>query len=435
MTRLEAVSSILIPLPFTLVSLLLQTSGSQQLGRPIDLDLGEGEYKPTSNVGFISDLLPVFITTSITLLLVGAIGKILGKTEALDRRKRSHSSLGHRDGKSNSGLNIMTLDSIRRIFSRVAAIGLPVFAAMSTGGTSIAVILLIAVVGDLANTQVSISRKTTVEKWWAIAVARKWIIIAIVVQIVADLIGINENSRSIGVKLLGYLVLATSVVFLPPPYSMTRPQASVVTSPMPKSAGKTSALSTHWEAPREGRVSTMSESRTHSPLIATTKDTNLTIVSAILAIAISATIFLLQPLAIPFSSLRLRTGLLISAVAALSLTFAHPQSLMTERKFGLAIGLVLPLLVQETIYSQAWFTFACQGVIVGFFWLATELDNHLIPNSAFSKPSHTHQQHTVPNLGPHSQFTDLLLYIFKDWSLLHSILVEKDSRRIFYFMK
>lgn len=47
---------------------------------------------------------------------------------------------------------------------------------------------------------------------------------------------------------------------------------------------------------------------------------------------------------------------------------------------------------------------------------------------------HSHAHHTK-SVEPRSRFTSFLLPIVLRWPLLHTIMSEKDSRRIFYFMR
>jgi solute carrier family 30 (zinc transporter), member 5/7 len=57
----------------------------------------------------------------------------------------------------------------------------------------------------------------------------------------------------------------------------------------------------------------------------------------------------------------------------------------------------------------------------------------------YEPPSyHNHHGHThdhTPAVEPKSRFTNFLLPFVLRWPLLHTILAEKDSRRIFYFMR
>jgi zinc transporter 5/7 len=48
---------------------------------------------------------------------------------------------------------------------------------------------------------------------------------------------------------------------------------------------------------------------------------------------------------------------------------------------------------------------------------------------------HSHNHNHTPPAEPRSRFTKFLLPLMLRWPLLHTILAEKDSRRIFYFMR
>lgn len=60
------------------------------------------------------------------------------------------------------------------------------------------------------------------------------------------------------------------------------------------------------------------------------------------------------------------------------------------------------------------------------------------PPSNHVPHDHSHHGHThnhIPPAEPRSRFTNFLLPFVLRWPLLHTILAEKDSRRIFYFMR
>lgn len=49
---------------------------------------------------------------------------------------------------------------------------------------------------------------------------------------------------------------------------------------------------------------------------------------------------------------------------------------------------------------------------------------------------HHHEPHkAIAPAGPRSRFTNFLIPLVSRWPLIHTILAEKDSRRIFYFMR
>ncbi|MCJ1381363.1 putative zinc transporter msc2 [Xylographa soralifera] len=436
---LEAMSSVLIPLPFALVSLVLC---SQSPLLPVDSasaklkDSVEEQGMETRHSGsvHISRLVTLCALISGTLLSVGVIGKWQGRTDALDRRKRSHSSLGHRGVTSKTGSYIMSLETIRRVTRRILAVGLPIFGASMVGGPGPALVLLVATVGDLANSEGSTGHMGRSRDWGRLLQLRKWTIVVISLQTIADLARAIIHTTAIWPLVTGYTALAISTFVLPPPYSTPRVAASAITSPMPKSVEKTSAVLTPWEAPQV-RAKSLTRPTARSPLVSTPKDTNLTLVAGFLtALPCAAWLPSIFSTTTSIAITPLATGIMICVLSALTFIFASPRSLMTEKKLGSAGGLVIPIVLQEMVKVQSWLMFAFQGVTAGLFWLALNIDTLAAQPVPYVKSIHTH--HHGPKLakGPHSRFTGLLLSTLRDWPLLHSILVEKDSRRIFYFM-
>jgi zinc transporter 5/7 len=57
------------------------------------------------------------------------------------------------------------------------------------------------------------------------------------------------------------------------------------------------------------------------------------------------------------------------------------------------------------------------------------------PPVASRSRSHSHSHHHHEHSAPRSKFTGLLLQYTPRWPLLHAVVVDKDSRRIFYFMR
>ena len=438
LTSLEAMSSMLIPLPFALVSLILCSQSSLSVIHPTQAKLN-GSIKEqqveemTSGSQNLSSLITLCALVSGTLLLVGVVGKWQGKSDALDRRKRSHSSLGHRDTSTKTGL-VLSPETARRIVRRILAIGLPIFGASIVGGPGPAIILLVATAGDLANSEGSTGHNGKSIDWIQPLRSRKWTLTVISFQIGADLARAIIHEIAIWPIFIGYTAVVVSAFMLPPPYSTLRVAASAITSPMPKSTVRTSAVLTPWEA-SQAKVKSLTEARARSPLISTPKDTNLTLVAGFLtALPCAAWLLFIFPRTTQIAFMPVAAGFTICTFSALSFIFAYPKSLMNENKLGVAAGLVLPIILQEILNAQSWLRFAFQGVIVGLFWFALNVDTLLVQRIPHTASAHIHHHGSKSAKGPHSRFTGLLLATLRDWPLLHSILVEKDSRRIFYFM-
>lgn len=435
---MEVASSLLIPLPFALITLILTSQGPEL---PVDPTITKllapskekGQMARERRSAWSSNLLLSCALTSMTLLLVGITAKLQRRKESAQGRNRSHSALGPRDARTRTDLDLLTLDSAWRVSGRIASVGLPFLAACTIGGERVAVISLVAAATDLAGTE-SMATNLSWRGWRRLLDSRKWTLLTICAQIITDVVGLTSSSRGSGSVLLGYMAIGASALFLPPPYQTSSRKVPGVTSPVPKSAGKTSAVPTSWDAARTP-VATSRGNSTLSPLSSTPRDINLTLSAGIL-LAVPCALWALFHLSIFASSsvIQICSAILISGLACMSLMFAHPDSLNTERKFGLAVGLFAPLLIQETLISQAWAVFAFQGVIVGVLWAAIKVDTHSALTGSHSTPPAAHQHVHAPQEESHSRISGLLLSATEDWPLLHKILVEKDSRRIFYFM-
>ena len=411
---------------------------SQSPQRPVDTtiavaDSHEVDARLDIELPWLQNLKIVCALTAGTLLLTGLVGKARKQTDNLDRRKRSHSSLGHRNVTTKSAMDLMTLDSAQRIAGRLLAVGSPFLAACFIGGERVAVMVLVAAAGDIATIEGSAippklrNLKNVLKK-------RKWVLAVSLLQIITDVSGVTRGLDSVWGIVLGYTALVASVFILPLPFPNSTLRAHGVTSPLPKSSGKTSAIPSPWET-TQAAARTSGGPSPICPLISSSKDIDLTLLAGALMGFVLLSNLILYP-ALPFFSFaQSGLGLVVSCIASLSLTISDPASLMTTRRFGLALGIFLPLIVQEIFFIQPWSVFACQGVVGGLFWTAINFDTQFNPSAAFSASPLVHQHGVGTHLGPHSGVTGLLLSATRDWPLLHSILMEKDSRRIFYFMR
>ncbi|MCJ1477491.1 putative zinc transporter msc2, partial [Lambiella insularis] len=433
-TILEIISSILIPLPLLLVSLVSITNSPSPITNSIKADfIRPNKVAVEGQFPSYFELQIVGVVTSATLLAVGSVGKWQGRTDVLDRRKRSHSSLGPRGEKTKSAKDLVTIETARRLARRVLAVGLPFLSVSMVGGLRAATILLVAIAGDFSNFEGSTADVSKPGGWRRLIESRVWTLLVILFHVLIHLAGLILNAETIWPPVTGYLCLGISAFTLPLPHSTSRVSASSITSPMPRSAEKTSAVSTPWEAP-PAFTGPSNGIRTRSPLISTPKDTNITLLAGVLTAVISAVFSVMKsPSSTSISISQMGIVLLVSAIGAFSLSYTYPKSLMTERKFGLAIGFVALVLFQEMSDPQSWLMFAYQGVGVGFLWIALNIDtlSARVPHLAVPRPRQ-HRSNAVKS--GHSRFTELLLLSFREWPLLHSILMEKDSRRIFFFM-
>jgi zinc transporter 5/7 len=414
----EIISSVLLPIPLTLVYLLFGPQSPQELEHPT----------------ITSSILVSSALSSLTLLSISTVARMRQQKDTVERRKRSHSALGPRDGNRKNNAGLLTIESGQRVLSRVLAVVLPFLAASIVGGVQAAVVGLVSATAGLSIQ--APESKLSLKGWKQLLISRRWILAVIVIQILTDLLGLTSRHREVSTTAttLGYTALAISGFLLPPPYSNTSHFVPGVVSPARKPAPMKSALSIPWGI---SQAEALSPDGPHilSALISTPRDVNLTTLAGLISALPCGFWFLYhhEVSKLP-SAVQIIYGVIVSGLSCLSFMFAKPKSLMTDKKLGLALGLLIPILLQESLVRQPWFVFASQGIFGGLLWTALTFDTHYASQtSSHITTIHHGTNHEHPT--SHSGITGLLLRSTSDWPLLHSILLEKDSRRIFYFMR
>jgi zinc transporter 5/7 len=129
----------------------------------------------------------------------------------------------------------------------------------------------------------------------------------------------------------------------------------------------------------------------------------------------------------------------LSVLSAVALTlFSLPSALRTQKKVGLAMGCLLAAAFGVYDHPDAWqawvivplacvllFSAVCFDTSSGIFPPHTHDHSH--SGHKHSK-AHAHHLH-----GNHSKLSAFLIARCTPGSILHSILIERDSRRIAYF--
>ncbi|MCJ1371836.1 putative zinc transporter msc2 [Loxospora ochrophaea] len=370
--------------------------------------------------------------TSMTLLIVGAVGKLQKKPTT---RGRSGSALGPRGEVAKNQAQVLSAVGARRILARTASIGLPFYAAEKLGGDRVGLVTLVTLAADLMNVESEGINLTTVEGWKRVLAFRRWTLAVLSVQVFCDVFGITNNIEMTSAW-MGYLALALSVFAFPPPFLTTKLKKSSASTEGSASTGKISeSTDASWKDSLAALGISLSNVRA-SPILSTPGDVQLTLASGV-AVAGLLLLFLLFPQysASPFFIRSFGSVDIVAPCAlALSILTAQPQALRSEKKIGLVVGSFVSIVLPKFFGSTSWIPFACQGVFLVAFWLATTSDTHLQfsnlarPQQHPGKPQHEHSD-------KNSRLTEFLLYTFRDWPLWHSIISERDSRRIFYFMR
>ena len=422
----ELLNSILVPLPYVLASLAF---------RSLFTSRGSLDGLPLSSFTALEGptLQEISILTSSTLTLVGLRGKIAIKSAtALDKRKKSLTGM-------EEVQKTQWAHMARRIAARFLTVGLPFYATAKLGGARIALVMLIALASSIMTIEDEPTDLTRATGWSRLLAQRRWTLVSILLQLASDLTGFTNSSAAVEI-MLGYIALGITVFILPPCFLSSRPRVSLVTSTAPASESRTSAvLATPWETPPQLEDNS-SNVPTVSPMICSLEDVNLTFYSGISLGILNTTVYVFsEPSAGTGSKYQLAWSLLSAFAMALVLTSADPKSLRGSKKIGLVLGSLLSSLALSLLCSETWSSLAYQSIFVGIAYAATNFDTH----NTSSNPSHSnhHQHHhhqparlIIPEHAQMSRLSEFVIQRIPHWPLLHSILAEKDSRRIFYFM-
>ena len=419
----EILNSILIPLPYVLASLAFRSL----VARP-----GPSDDLPLSN--FTLPEAPVLVEistlTSLTLVLVGLRGKV-GAMLATRVDKRKKSLAGVEEVHKTQWKNLA-----RRIAARFLTVGLPFYATSKLGGVRVTLVMLTALATNIMTIEQETSDHTLTSGWNSLMTKSRWTLMSVLLQLVSDLTGFTSSTAVFEI-LLGYITLGIAVFILPPCFLSSKPGVSVVTSTAPASESKTSAvLATPWETPPQLEEKP-SKVPTISPMICSLEDTRLTFYSGIVGLLSTIAFIFFGTSAGAGSEGQLAWSLLSPLATALALTTVNPRTLRGNKKIGLVIGSLFSSFILNILYSETWSSFSYQSIFIGFSFVATKLDTHATSFSLRSDHHHHHHQPArlkIPEHAQMSRFSEFVIQHVPHWPLLHSILAEKDSRRIFYFM-
>ena len=366
-------------------------------------------------------------------MLVGLRGRIGAMSATgLDKRKKSLTGV-------EEVQKIQWMGLARRIAARFLTVGLPFYATSKLGGSRVALVLLTALATNIMTIEEETTDLTQTKAWGRLLAQSRWTLMSISLQLISDLTGFTNSSAAVEI-LLGYIALGITVSVLPPCFLSSRPGVSAVTSTAPASESKTSAvLATPWEMPPQLEEKS-SKVPTISPLICSPEDIKLTLYSGIVGTLSTIVFFFFGPSAGTGSEDQLAWSLLSPFATAVALTTVNPKPLRGNKKFGLILGPLFSSFLLTMLRSEAWSSFVYQCILIGFSFAATKIDTRTTTSVSSRSDHHQHHHHSpttklkIPEHAQMSRFSEFVIQHVPHWPLLHSILAEKDSRRIFYFM-
>ena len=426
MTKREMISAILIPLPCTLASLVFEMgiqprpSGTHDLP---NLPLGPLPEADGEIASFQAARSSFSLVCGLTAMALAAVG-LSGKAAQAFAINESGGTSGFVAGLKRS--NFMQLG--RRVAGRIVTIGLPFYAIAQLGGLRVAVVLLLALASNLMTAEEQRLELSTWKGWKQLIIHRRWTMLSLLFQATSDLTGTTSRMSVLDIG-LGYLALGLVVFVLPPPYPSLRPTASILCSSKPATEAST------WVNSSEKEIQPLS-----SPFIYTPEDTDLTLVAAILVGAFSYLLPFITGSSTGAASLYQISWIVLTALtASLALMFTDTKAFSSNRGFGSLLGSFASCIIIMTIHQDTWFSFLYQIILISMSSTAMFIDSRKLASvkSHSAHHHHHHHQHGMSHAGEiagASKFTNYVLGLVQEWPLLHTILVEKDSRRIFYFM-
>ncbi|KAJ5758327.1 uncharacterized protein N7511_007021 [Penicillium nucicola] len=290
--------------------------------------------------------------------------------------------------------------TVQTSLAQTLSVALPIFAALKIGGFLVAFALLLATASGLP-TVITRSQERYSKKKMSLAL--------FTLVTVSSFLGLNYPWDPS--PFLGYVALLASILILAPPFPSLRQDGPI---PEPGLA----AL--------QGKPSDM----THSSVVVTT-DAPLAVISG----SCLGLFTLVFTRGISFDTLDAVYIFVSAGLFAVSLMASMSKGLRSSSKTGLAICAgAAALLCSPHMQDDLIVLYAARGILATASVLASRMDDsHLHSDSHahnHTSHGHSHSHATVEA----SRVSKWLLHKSEPYPLLHSILKEKDSRSIFYFM-
>lgn len=409
----EAMTGLLIPLPYMLASAAYSSISGEELGGGTQLSHGndwDGLKLSIRKFSSDSGLMEACTLTSGTLLLVGILAKIIPTQKVLDRRKDSSAKM------------LLTASTARSMAVNVVSIGLPFYSAMQIGGLRTGLVILVAIGGCLKPPGTSLS--CSVPEWKHVLSSRAATLTVITVSMILDFMGWTFHAP-FSDMILGYAALMLSVLVVPLPMSAQDSPVSHASTSKSVFAGS-------------GAI---------SRLVATPADINVTLLAGLFLSMMSIAMSMIWSIAPSIGASAMIFSTLSVAAMSATILFGNPAALHSEFQAGLGLGCVFTACCAFLYSPSLWPGTICNGGLTALSFLGVLYDCNTvlednIPQNVQLMATHVHHSHdhhlhdhgltsTSPNA--HSKFTALILNRCEPGSLLHQILNERDSRRILYF--
>jgi solute carrier family 30 (zinc transporter), member 5/7 len=323
--------------------------------------------------------------------------------------------------------SIIKIDSstVLRLAQRTIGIGAPFFAALQLGGLNVSIMLLAVLSSGIMHSDRT--DLTSVHGWKQLLSQRIW---TLAFSCLVCLAASHYTSTSSLSSTTGILTLLVVALLCSPPYRVEAAIGDSMMSPPPSSKSTSAVPSNLWDATETSLA--LPVRYISSPLVASTEETSLTLIAGGFAGLAAGSLYLL--LDSPSISATTVVVLLLICLFNVASLGSVEIAIFGGTPIPLAAGLASAIICTTLIFFD--FQALWQNSILALMaFMAVQLDltrsktaDHDLLHPARSEK---HAQHMDRNI---SAPTKVLLQSTERFSLLHGILADKDSRRIFYFM-
>lgn len=437
----EIFSSILFALPYvfayalgTRIALDLQFDNHAPTGQPFKSQIDDLPNTPI--VGNLQ-LPALFISLAVaaaTLLLCGLYGALQNMAAPSDQRKLAVKSCQKRASHTGWAASL----NFRKVVTKLSAVALPFYAASIIGGARVALIVLVALFSKILTLDDGDRAWTDIKGWKQLLQYRHWTLLSISAQALSDYV---SHAHLVGkaAYATGFLALTISIFALPPPFPSTIRAGPNYEADGPPASGSV-VLSSGFETPSIPEVASLKKS-TISPLVSSPDEISSTLQAGVASALLCVLTFLLS--SISANNLHFFTYgwyILSCCTASACLLLAQPKSVQENKGLGVLAGAMTSTIISYAYDPDIWRLLIIEGFLISLSFLAIQIDMPTLfqstpkRNQQFDSGHHHSTSHHT-HKEAHSRLTRFLLETFQHPPLLHSILAEKDSRRIFYFMR
>ncbi|KAL4982321.1 cation efflux family-domain-containing protein [Aspergillus falconensis] len=314
----------------------------------------------------------------------------------------------HRTGGGEFALRMPNLDLTTgtSALSQICSTALPIYATLKVGGFLVAFALAIAVGSGLPAV---IRGQTSASNGRGRRSLKK--LSAALIPIVLALSFFGMNAVWDNAPLMGYMALIASVFLIRPPFP------TVLSSNHAPGSGLGISMSGH----PNGSVQTTPEpgNSSQDPMIAALTGLVLGFMTVVITRKLS------------FDTSDIVHILGVAASLATCLTYLDISSIYSPRKLGVAVATgSAALFCSPPVRDDIYVVYIARALLVIASFFAARFDDK---RSGSEEYAHRHHHHTHATSKP-SRATKIILRYIEPYPLLYSILKERDSRRIFYFM-